>query len=855
MSAHLSAYLCLAFALSLALGCDTTPQNDASAPMGDAGAADGEAPATCGDAVCEDGLVCVDDVCVEPTCDEGYEMGADGCVDVDECATDNGGCAQTCVNADGAFECACSDGYALNEDGLNCDQVNPCPGCELCGETETIAAQVEASRRGHEALTAGVPENPISLVLPEDTNGTLSLDAHPNVFPILSADSGVFMAASQLGAGRVVAFSGQDFLSSGDRSTLLGEAGVQALITNAVDWVSPNIDRETVRVLSANAAVGDLLSEAGVQNVSVAEVRFIDGLEAIRDWGAEALQGVDVAIIQVNEWGTSFVTEADVAPIRRFVENGGGLLIGGSALHWSWWLNWTAETNQGDAILAGTGISWSLTSVRDVAKGQVRYDPFGAPAALWCGYIEGAEMNGEQLARLAPLFSAAQRQDRPVELDFALQRLLADTPALPTPRTNPYAILSANVGVTLTGHRWPTPHPWTAVFPGAVSQDAQPIDQTVVIDARWKRIRPLGLYAAPGQPVTVRVEPQHVDQGLSLQMGERYDDLRYLDQIDEWRRPPKLLSEYDLSAETQLVGNGFGGSLYLVVPEDYPEGAIAVEVSGAIKQALYRHGEGTAAEYASDLDEGAPLAILQQTGKVRMVVSTEAARAVADPALVTEFWSGFYESHRTLSAEPAPRTYESHWLFDPQVGWGYANATPARLNFPSIAEGWALRTRTGDEDWWLFAHELGHQFQTEDWTGGDITEVAVNLFSMYTINGYLNGGGDRETRGFMDNMIDHDALRDLRWESADLFEKLAMYRQLVFEFGWTVMRDVFASYYSDDYPRAQFGGFMDGFAIRFSVISGRDISPFLQHWTYPLSPGALATIQGLGLEPWQPPGW
>ena len=34
-------------------------------------------------------------------CDEGYEVDVDGCscVDIDECATDNGGCAHVCANA------------------------------------------------------------------------------------------------------------------------------------------------------------------------------------------------------------------------------------------------------------------------------------------------------------------------------------------------------------------------------------------------------------------------------------------------------------------------------------------------------------------------------------------------------------------------------------------------------------------------------------------------------------------------------------------------------------------------------------------------------------------------------------
>jgi hypothetical protein len=38
-------------------------------------------------------------------CPAGYGLAADGCVDIDECASNNGGCAQTCTNSPGTFTC------------------------------------------------------------------------------------------------------------------------------------------------------------------------------------------------------------------------------------------------------------------------------------------------------------------------------------------------------------------------------------------------------------------------------------------------------------------------------------------------------------------------------------------------------------------------------------------------------------------------------------------------------------------------------------------------------------------------------------------------------------------------------
>jgi len=54
------------------------------------------------------------------------------CVDVNECAHHNGGCEQTCQNADGSFTCACDNGYVLADDRRSCLDVNECEGDGVC---------------------------------------------------------------------------------------------------------------------------------------------------------------------------------------------------------------------------------------------------------------------------------------------------------------------------------------------------------------------------------------------------------------------------------------------------------------------------------------------------------------------------------------------------------------------------------------------------------------------------------------------------------------------------------------------------------------------------------------------------
>ena len=42
-------------------------------------------------------------------------------IDINECAEDTDGCAQTCTDTDGSYTCFCDVGYQLANDGHGCD--------------------------------------------------------------------------------------------------------------------------------------------------------------------------------------------------------------------------------------------------------------------------------------------------------------------------------------------------------------------------------------------------------------------------------------------------------------------------------------------------------------------------------------------------------------------------------------------------------------------------------------------------------------------------------------------------------------------------------------------------------------
>ena len=43
-------------------------------------------------------------------------------LDIDECADDNGGCDDTCINTNGSYSCQCSDGLRVLPDKKSCER-------------------------------------------------------------------------------------------------------------------------------------------------------------------------------------------------------------------------------------------------------------------------------------------------------------------------------------------------------------------------------------------------------------------------------------------------------------------------------------------------------------------------------------------------------------------------------------------------------------------------------------------------------------------------------------------------------------------------------------------------------------
>jgi hypothetical protein len=164
---------------------------------------------------------------------------------------------------------------------------------------------------------------------------------------------------------------------------------------------------------------------------------------------------------------------------------------------------------------------------------------------------------------------------------------------------------------------------------------------------------------------------------------------------------------------------------------------------------------------------------------------------------------------------------------------------------------------------WGYFHELGHNHQASDWTFEGTTEVTCNLFSLYVCQklcGLEPGTGHdamtpaAKARRLAQYLRSDPEGRFARWKS-DPFLALIMYDQLRAGFGWEAYKKVFAEYRElpkSERPKTDQEK-RDQWMLRFSKAVGRNLAPFFQDWSVPITDGAREQVQDL--PDWRPEGW
>jgi len=671
-----------------------------------------------------------------------------------------------------------------------------------------------------QALTDGV-----SKVAKPGLPGVVSAISKDSV-PFLVAKDGKALipvaSAGHLGKGRVVAFGQGGYLST----TAASENDTAKMLANVIQWCAGRAGKLRVGYLGLGDGAG-LMTKLG-----------FDGVALNRASLADDLKRVDVAIIPA---------EFEAPGIEAYVRNGGGLVTGHTP--WGW-----MQLNPGKSLatempmqdlLHKAGLSFS----DGYAESQIS-PPKSAEESENCnaGFaLDQLNTSGAQASTtvIAVLRSTTDRDPFQIAVRKKAAEAENKVPTEKTPITAKDALPRLALTIRQLDRESGKPsakvEPSAADFPGAVPAEAPRVDATVSISLAKRQWDSTGLYAAPGEEISVEVPQELADHGLKLQIGCHTDELWGLDQ---WKRHPQIVTSKPIKQTTTRLSSPFGGLVYIVVDRTQPGPDQKVVFSNVVRSARYVHGKTSLDEWKKQLQYNAPWA---EIGSDRLIFSVPVAEArkVADPSALMDLWDKIIALYSDLDGSPIFDRPE-RIVCDRQISAGYMHSGYPIMTWMDDSVPLSLdATRLTTQGTWGHWHELGHNRQKSVWTYEGTGEVTNNIFTVYMMynvakkpifdrlgketpkfQAYIAKGGDFE-----------------QWKS-DPFLALYMYMQLVDGFGWDSMKKYFRSY-AEDHERWNDLQKHDQFLIHSSHVVGRNLSAFFQAWAIPTSEAARDSLKDL----------
>jgi hypothetical protein len=403
------------------------------------------------------------------------------------------------------------------------------------------------------------------------------------------------------------------------------------------------------------------------------------------------------------------------------------------------------------------------------------------------------------------------------------------------------------------------PHPAAEDFPGAPSPSAPRVTRKIQLDTRVPRWHSTGLYAAPGEQVSVIVPPQAAGRGLRVRIG-CHQDVLWAPRIKTWSRVPEITRAFAITREEILAANAFGGLIYLVVPPNCALGTIEVTVRNAVPAPLFELGKTTPEQWRREIRHRlAPWAELAGHCLI-IALPSASARKLDDPSEAMRFWDRAVEAQDNLvggTQRPSPERF----VLDRQIGAGYMHSGYPIMAHLDQADRVAslAEFHKNTKGFNGFFHELGHNHQRPEWTFAGNGEVSCNIFVWLA----QEKAGQKEPRKKLatEPSWKHNVDKffaeggDFEAWKTDPLVSLVFYNQLIEAFGWEALKKLYGQYRS--LPRSQLPKNepekRDQFLVRLSRCVGRDLGLFFEAWRIPTSQQARDSIKDL--PAWMPTGF
>ena len=283
-------------------------------------------------------------------------------------------------------------------------------------------------------------------------------------------------------------------------------------------------------------------------------------------------------------------------------------------------------------------------------------------------------------------------------------------------------------------------HPSAGNWPGLPAPGAERLIRTLALDgntpsaghghnrAERHTWRMTGLYAAPGEIVTVEIPPVLVDRDLQIQIGVHVDTLGRPDVI---RRVPEILVRKPLTGAVTRVASAFGGLVAVLVPPDSSLGGFEATISGAIEAPFYVHGKTALTEWQRTRRHAPGAWGYVACPGIIFFVSRADLGTLDRPDHVMRHWETTIDLMDRLAGMHGQRRRPELAVPDIQISYGGAYA-----GYPYVT-GWSGRTfispNTIANGSWGDYHELGHTYQAAHLGNFKFVngEVDVNWYPFY----------------------------------------------------------------------------------------------------------------------------
>ncbi|MEM1295357.1 MAG: M60 family metallopeptidase, partial [Verrucomicrobiota bacterium] len=384
-------------------------------------------------------------------------------------------------------------------------------------------------------------------------------------------------------------------------------------------------------------------------------------------------------------------------------------------------------------------------------------------------------------------------------------------------------------------------------YPGSVQEGAQRVTRTITIDGNYRgwlggRVsghwfigekRPTGLYAPPGELLTVGVPPEIVKKGVTVSIGAYWGNLA---EKEEWWRYPRLLRSFVMSQKERRVANGLGGLISIGIPRDSKLGSFEITIAGAVEAPFYVHGKTSLDVWRSELrDAPAPWASLA-SDRMILALPSQFIRNLDNPDAVMNLWDEIVDTSAQLIKVDRSRYRAERIVFDRQLlsgtaHSGYPFAAHIDLDAALAVNADELRKRGS----YRFFHELGHNHQQNFWHLPGTTEATCNLWGAYLADELLKIPRDQLHPNF--HPLRRQQLRNAYFDGGPDFARdwnswtaLDSYLCIQDAFGWKPFQRVYDQYNHLEVWEmpASRQRRNDEWVRRFSQVVGKNLAPHYQ---------------------------